>query len=219
MTENSTYEAVAAATGIERVEVLHGHTSQATAYLIEDYPYGRQLSCQRRVWLEEATKGAHKGEYRFMAQTSNPKVGMAWNKPQASNYYRWAVLVRKPEKGDDFIDWSAISGWGPGPAADVRIHVSGIYGGLDDSERRLYDAMVALSRMADSEGWARWENEIMPGLAKWHAEHGAFPAAEDEMALGTYLPARDYPAACAAALLSAGGLIPTDEARTGERTS
>ena len=202
MTENTTYGDVAAVTGIERVEVLHGHTSQGTAYLIADYPYGRQLRCQRRVWLEQASKGAHKGEYRLMAQTSNPMVGLAWNKPDASAYYPWAVMVRKPDQGGDSIDWSAISVRGPGPAADVRIHVSGIYDGLNDAERKFYDAMVALSRMADLEGWKRWDTEVVPRMVAWHAEHGEFPDPADVMVLGTYLAERDHPAACAAALVA-----------------
>jgi len=33
-----------------------GHVIQETAYLIADYPYGRTLRCQRRVWLESDPK-------------------------------------------------------------------------------------------------------------------------------------------------------------------
>lgn len=33
---------------IERVRLLLGHVSPQTAYLVEDYPYGRQLRCRIR---------------------------------------------------------------------------------------------------------------------------------------------------------------------------
>lgn len=60
---------------------IFGHVSQETAYLIADYPYGRTLRCQRRVWLESDPKRG----VRFVAQTDNPKNGR-WNKPHKSTY-------------------------------------------------------------------------------------------------------------------------------------
>lgn len=66
------------------VTALHGHTSEETAYLILDYPYGFKLRCQMKAWLE-AKKG--KG-YRFVTRTTNPKVSfLMWNKPKASTYH------------------------------------------------------------------------------------------------------------------------------------
>ena len=193
---------IAEATGIERVEVLHGHTSRDTAYVIPDYPYGRELRCQRAVWLERASKGAHNGEFRFVWQTTNPRAdGEVWNKPHASTYYAWAVLVRKPEQGEHYIDWWAIPSYGPGPAADVRVRVSGIYAGLNDDERKLYDAHLKLARTYSPDTWARWDTVIVPGMLKWRAEHGEFPPAAATTALGTYLSESDHQAAVAAALM------------------
>ena len=34
------------------MEILKGHVSPATAYLVNDYPYGFRLRCQIRYWLE-----------------------------------------------------------------------------------------------------------------------------------------------------------------------
>lgn len=44
---------------IERVTVLHGHTSPETAYVVENYPYGG-LRCTKRYWVETAAKGPRK---------------------------------------------------------------------------------------------------------------------------------------------------------------
>lgn len=74
------------------VKVLTGHTTQATAYVIEDYPYSFRLRCKKRVWLE---RDAKKG-YRLCAQTSNPKKSMGhmtvWNAPKKSTYSMFAVM-------------------------------------------------------------------------------------------------------------------------------
>lgn len=70
-------------------KVLSGHTSQDTAYLVPDYPYGFRLRCQIRYWIE--TKG--KQGQRVVSQTSNPKLpGLVWNTPKASTYSLLRVL-------------------------------------------------------------------------------------------------------------------------------
>ena len=60
---------------------LYGHTSEATAYVVADYPYGFRERTQIRYWLEHKPK---KG-WRFVSQTLNPKTSR-WNKPKASTY-------------------------------------------------------------------------------------------------------------------------------------
>lgn len=67
----------------------YGHTSPETAYVFEDWPYGRSLRCKRRVWLEFKPKHG----FRFVSQTTNPKAGNSWNKPHASTYAECAVMV------------------------------------------------------------------------------------------------------------------------------
>lgn len=70
-------------------QVLSGHVSPETAYLVEDYPYGFRLRCQMRYWIE--FKRGH--GFRLMAQTSNPKRdNLVWNKPKASTYSPLMVL-------------------------------------------------------------------------------------------------------------------------------
>lgn len=75
------------------LRVLTGHTSQETAYVQPDYPYGRHR-CQRRVWIETKPKQGQ----RFVAQTQDPKR-LRWNAPHASTYSPIKVLVldERPE--------------------------------------------------------------------------------------------------------------------------
>lgn len=46
--------------------ILHGHTSHETAYVVDDYPYGRTVRCKIRYWIETAEKGANKGKQRIV---------------------------------------------------------------------------------------------------------------------------------------------------------
>jgi hypothetical protein len=190
--------------GIARVEVLHGHTSMETAYLQPDYPYGG-YRCMRRVWLEQAIKGAARGQYRLVTQTTNPRVPeVRWNKPHPGTYSYWAVLLRLPHKGEDFLDWIGCGIWGPNPAKDVVIHASGVYEQLNDAERKAYDTFVRLSHKGGSRSWEHWETQIVPAMRAYHNEHGTWPDPEDSAALGktVFLAADEYPAAIAAAMLS-----------------
>lgn len=64
------------------MQVLSGHYSAETAYLVNDYPYGFRLRCKIRYWLEVNSKGT-----RFWSQTTNPKRPIeVWNAPKASTY-------------------------------------------------------------------------------------------------------------------------------------
>ena len=71
------------------MKLLKGHTSESTAYLVENYPYGFGLRCQVKYWLETNGK---KGT-RMITQTSNPKRLGIWNKPKASIYARFGMAM------------------------------------------------------------------------------------------------------------------------------
>lgn len=79
------------------VTVLTGRTTQENALVQDDYPWGRKLRCQRRVWVETASKGSKKGQQRFMAQTENPKT-FRWCTPKASIYSDVIVLYLDEKK-------------------------------------------------------------------------------------------------------------------------
>jgi hypothetical protein len=71
------------------IKILTGHTSQATAHLVTDYPYGFRLRCKIRYWLEhDAAKGT-----RMCSQTTDPRTGnVHWNKPKKSTYSPVGVM-------------------------------------------------------------------------------------------------------------------------------
>ena len=89
------------------MKILEGHISPETARVVDDYPYGFRLRCKIRYWLEwKKGKG-----FRFVSQTTNPKVTLAgsaaagislhpWNKPKASTYtYGLVVMAENEENG------------------------------------------------------------------------------------------------------------------------
>jgi hypothetical protein len=87
---------------------LYGHTSEATAYLVADYPYGYTTRTQIRYWLEHKPK---KG-WRFVSQTLNPKT-QRWNKPKASTYTEWGAAMYLDDKGH--VHWDGV-----GPYSDEQ---------------------------------------------------------------------------------------------------
>lgn len=84
------------------MRILKGHTSAETAYLVDDYPYGFTLRCKIRYWLEEKPKHG----FRLVSQTTNPKRGHRWNKPNASTYCHFGVMYLNDE---DHVHWAGIS--------------------------------------------------------------------------------------------------------------
>jgi hypothetical protein len=78
---------------------LHGHTSEDTAYLVPDYPYGFRLRTEIRYWIETTKHGD-----RFVSQTLNPKTGR-WNKPKRSTYAHVACMYLNDE---GHVTWTGI---------------------------------------------------------------------------------------------------------------
>lgn len=95
-------------------EVLTGHVSPETTYVVDDYPYGFRLRCKIRYWLEyKASKG-----FRFCSQTTNPTAPTEqWNKPKTSTYSQFAVMILLPEtvmndKNIRQVSWHGDTYWG-----------------------------------------------------------------------------------------------------------
>jgi hypothetical protein len=80
---------------------LYGHTNEATAYNVADYPYGFTTRTQARYWLEHKPK---KG-WRLVFQTLNPKTER-WNKPKASTYSEWGGAMFLD--GNGHVQWEGI---------------------------------------------------------------------------------------------------------------
>src|ERR1700728_300342 len=68
---------------------LYCHTSQETAYVVNDYPWGFRLRTTIRYWIETST--AKNGGQRFASQTINPNTGL-WCKPKYSTYSHIMVM-------------------------------------------------------------------------------------------------------------------------------
>lgn len=136
------------------LEVIRGHVSPETAYVVEDYPYGRQLRCKIRYWVETATKGAKKGQQRFMSQTTNPKAGgEVWNKPKGGTYSPLVVMV-KDQRGH--VYYRSLH-WSPWPDHLAKLISEKVWAQLDEDERRRADALLGESRRLSPKAWAEWE--------------------------------------------------------------
>jgi hypothetical protein len=85
-------------------QLLSGHISPDTAFLVDDYPYGFRLRCKMRYWLEfNKTHGV-----RLFSQTSNPKkAGLVWNKPKASTYCRFAGAMYLDD--NNHVQWAGLT--------------------------------------------------------------------------------------------------------------
>lgn len=87
----------------ETLDALTGHTSEETAYVVNDYPYGFVLRCKIRYWLEYNPKHG----YRLCSQTTNPRrPSEVWNKPKKSTYAPLGVMGLD-SKGH--VQWTGLS--------------------------------------------------------------------------------------------------------------
>lgn len=82
--------------------VRFGHTSEETALVVDDYPYGFRLRTQIRYWIETTKHGD-----RFVSQTLNPKTDR-WNKPKKSTYSEVGVMFLNEE---GHVKWTGLSMW------------------------------------------------------------------------------------------------------------
>lgn len=156
---------------IPRVTVLTGHTDPDTAYVVDDYPYGRVLRCKIRYWVDTRATGKSKGDQRFVSQTTNPKrPGTVWNAPKPSTY---SAIVAMYLDSIGHVKAHHIQFWIDG-AADVRARHKGVYDGLTESQRARYDALLALSRRHNPTTWAEWDERVT-ALANYIAANGEAP--------------------------------------------
>lgn len=105
---------------------LYGHTSEDTAYVVDDYPYGFHERTQIRYWLEHKPK---KG-WRLVSQTMNPKTNR-WNKPKAATYSEWGGAMYLDDNGH--VQWTGV-----GPYTDEQQFLSFVttFPGADMRELR-----------------------------------------------------------------------------------
>lgn len=129
-----------------RFQTLDGHTSMDTAYMVDDYPYGRKLRCRIRYWIEFDPK---KG-YRFCSQTEDPK-SLRWNAPKKSTYALLAMVMYLNHKGH--VDHAVLTEY-----SDTAEFTKFLWDYPRRSDKRLY-------------GWAMRKHEmheaLASGKAKW----------------------------------------------------
>jgi len=65
---------------------LYNHTSEETAYVIKDYPWGFRMRTEQRSWIESNKNGD-----RYIVQTKDPRTGN-WCAPKKSTYAPVKVL-------------------------------------------------------------------------------------------------------------------------------
>lgn len=155
------------------MEVLHGHTDQNTAYVVDDYPYGRVLRCKIRYWVHTNNKGAQ----RFMSQTTNPKrAGEVWNKPKASTYSAMVILYRDAVKGH--VHGHHVSIWVDGPA-DARIRAMGIFDAFTEEQFNDYGTLLSVSQKVNPRTWDDWHKRVAELADHLAANDGADPRLEN----------------------------------------
>ena len=122
---------------LDNLQVLFGHVDQASAYVVNDYPYGFRLRCTMRYWIETNKKGD-----RLWSQTTDPKVeGEVWNKAKCSTYRDVGVMVRDQH---DHISWIGLGSWPDAKLLDwfdrcCRSHLS-------DHQRRRLDLAIKIHK-------------------------------------------------------------------------
>lgn len=137
--------------------LLRGHLNAETAALVEDYPYG-SLRCQKRYWVERATKGAGKGKERPMTQTSNPKTGNTWqNKPKAGIFCDRVFLYR--DTRNNYLHFWHLSF--NGPDNFIRFIASGLYQQLNDEELTDLGNLINFDRKYNGRSWREYENNLV----------------------------------------------------------
>lgn len=123
---------------------LPGHTTQETAYLVDDYPYGFRLRCKIRYWLE--FKAGH--GFRLVSQTTNPKrSGEVWNKPKASTYTLMGVMGLDDQ---NHVTWTGLSLYDDG-ARVAQFEVE--YGhSFDDNQQKAIAYLQLIARKRAERG-------------------------------------------------------------------
>lgn len=117
------------------MQLLSGHVSPDTAYVVDDYPYGYTLRCKIRYWLEYHPKRG----FRFVSQTTNPKrPGEVWNKPKASTYCRYGGAMFLDDNGH--VKFAGLTEYSTGEEAYAWKETYGA--GVPDAGKPLLDKWV-----------------------------------------------------------------------------
>lgn len=137
-------------------QLLLGHTDADTAYVVDDYPYGRSRT-QKRYWVESKPKHGD----RLVTQTLNPKTGR-WNKPKAGTYSAVLVLFLEPqEDGREFVKQHGLGLWKTTDEAQAFVALVGA-GNLNEVQKAQVAGVIGLNKVMESVTWTVREGESTP---------------------------------------------------------
>jgi len=153
------------------------HNSPETAYIQTDYPFGFQLRCLMRYWIEERkgkgmrlvtqttvkafnitfTNELHENRAEAMerAITAANAGKLQWNKPKAETYV-WGLLLL----GHD--EQSHVATLALAPVWNIKEYLENkalVAGQLSPKDVNLTDAMEATSRRVNPVSWAICDTE------------------------------------------------------------
>ena len=109
------------------MQILKGHVSPETAYVVDDYPYGLRLRCTIRYWLEY--KRVH--GVRLVSQTTHPYRDK-WNKPKATTYAKFGGAMYLDDEGH--VQWSGLTDYSNG--AEAKLFEDSFGEGVPEGEAR-----------------------------------------------------------------------------------
>lgn len=137
-------------------QLLLGHTDETTAYIVDDYPYGRSRT-QKRYWIESKPKHGD----RLVTQTLNPKTGR-WNKPKAGTYSAVLVLFLEPQDdGREFVKVHGLGLWKTTEEAEAFVALVGA-DNLNEVQKRQVAGVIGLNKVMESVTWTIREGESTP---------------------------------------------------------
>jgi hypothetical protein len=123
---------------------LFGHTDEATAYVVEDYPYGFRLRCQKRYWIETTKKGD-----RLCTQTTDPKRSyLHWNKAKKSTYVEVGCMFLND---DDHVTWAALNMWAKPEAIQGFVDIVADH--LSDAQKSQIAVIKGYNRAFEDVTW------------------------------------------------------------------
>jgi hypothetical protein len=148
-----------------KMHVLNGHNSPETAFVIEDYPFGRSIRCAKRVWIEtkerhgqrmcsQTTKKSFNETYTPFADEIPTGDTNLWNKPKCSTYSDFIFLVVDDEEKVQRCGFSMYSK----PELVLEIERDD-YSHFDKFNRERFELARALNRQLNKNAWDRYEAE------------------------------------------------------------
>lgn len=140
------------------MQLLTGHTSAETAYVVDDYPYGFRLRCKIRYWLEFHPRHG----FRLVSQTTNPKRGNVWNKPKVSTYCKFGGAMLLDDNGH--VTWAGLTEYSDG--AEAKAFLDKYREAVPEIGRKALDAWVAAKVAYDAN--RKKDDPLETGLVEAH---------------------------------------------------